>query len=116
MQIPKIELTGNEVERMRNLLKIYSIVLFNETITDREVQVLAEYIMYGVSDKAYKAITLNHKIDDNNRKQIDTRLQKKGLLKYKTHKRGRELHHDLEIMRDLFLNQKNKFLLLEIWK
>lgn len=116
MQVPKIELDGDDVKKMRSLLKIYSIVYFEESITERESQVLSEYILYGITEQAFKAITLNYKIDDNNRKQIDTRLQKKGLLKYKIYKRGRELHEELEAFRKTFVEDKNKFLLLQIWK
>ncbi len=115
MQIPKINLEGDDVKKMRSLLKIYSIVVFNEIITERESQVLSEYILYGVNDRAFKAITLNYQMNDNSRKQVDTRLQKKGLLKFKTYKRGRELHEELENFRKTFVEDKNKFLLLQIW-
>ena len=115
MPVPKITLEGDDVKRMRSLLKIYSIVVFKEILTERESQVLAEYVLYGFTDKAFKAINLNYNMNDNSRKQVDTRLQKKGLLKFKTHKRGRELHEELIVFRKTFVEEKNKFLLVQIW-
>lgn len=116
MQIPKITLDGDKVKRVRSLLKIYTIVVFNEEITERESQVLSEYLMYGVTEQAFKAIKLNYGIEDNNRRQIDSRLQKKGLLKFKEYRLGRQMHEEFEAVRKLFIEDKEKFLLVEIWK
>ncbi|HSE99877.1 MAG TPA: hypothetical protein VLA48_03190 [Nitrososphaeraceae archaeon] len=117
MQIPKITLDGDTIWTMRSLLKIYTIVLFKEEITDREAEVLSEYIVYGCNRKADKVIELNYGISGNNIKQIGSRLQKKGLLIPKKYRDvGRDMHPELEKIRELFLNKKEKFLLLQVWK
>ena len=118
MQVPKIDLNGDRIQNIRNLLKIYSIVLFKEEITNREVEVLAEYLTYGCGEKGNKAIELNYGIATNNIRQISSRLQKKGLLIPKHYKegQGRELHPDLKSVRDNFVTGDHKFLLLQVWK
>jgi len=95
MQVPKIELKGDEIKKMRDLLQIYSIVQFNKEITFREAQVLSEYLVYGVTTEADRAISLNYNISDNNIKQISSRLQKKGLLIPRPYKQGKDLHEEL---------------------
>lgn len=117
MTFPQISMNTDTVSTMRNLLKIYSIVCFKEEITNREAEVLSEYIMYGCNKKAEEAIQLNHDISQNNIKQISSRLQKKGLLVPKQYRQtGRNLHPLLDDMKKLFLNRDNKILILEVWK
>ncbi len=117
MQIPKITLEGDKIQNIRNVLKIYSIVLFKEEITNREAEVLSEYLTYGCSEKGNKAIELNYGIAANNIRQISSRLQKKGLLIPKLYKegQGRDLHPDLKAVRDNFVTGDHKYLLLQIW-
>jgi DNA-directed RNA polymerase sigma subunit (sigma70/sigma32) len=117
MKLPQISMNEDTVSTMRNLLKIYSIVCFKETITNREAQVLSEYVIYGCNKKADEAIELNYGISRNNIKQIGSRLQKKGLLVEKQYRKtGRNMHPLLEDMKKLFTNKDYKFLLLEVWK
>jgi hypothetical protein len=117
MQIPKIDIDGDKISTMRILLKIYAIVLFKEDITDREAEVLSEYVVYGCNKKADKVIELNYGISSNNIKQIGSRLQKKGLLVPKKYRNvGRDMHPDLELMKSLFLNKEQQYLLLQVWK
>lgn len=117
MQLPKITIDGDTVLTMRSLLKIYSIVVFKEEITDREAEVLSEYIIYGCNKQADAVIELNYGISTNNIKQIGSRLQKKGLLVPKKYRNvGRDMHPTLEKMRELFLNKDHKYLLLQVWK
>lgn len=117
MQLPKITIDGDTILTMRSLLKIYAIVLFKEDITDREAEVLSEYVVYGCNREADKVIELNYGISGNNIKQIGSRLQKKGLLVPKQYRQiGRDMHPDLEKMKEMFLNKTEKFLLLQVWK
>lgn len=116
MQIPQITIDGDTIWTMRSLLKIYAIVLFKEDITDREAEVLSEYVVYGCNKEADKVIQLNYGISENNVRQIGSRLQSKGLLVPKQYKQGREMHPDLEKMKEMFLNKDKRFLLLQVWK
>ena len=115
MQIYRISLTGDDVDRIRKLLKIYSIVLFNEEITLRESQVLSEYVTYGISAETNQIISLNHGIAENNIRQVVMRLKTKGLLVNKPHKQGTELHPDLKFVRDKFVERKDGTLVLKVW-
>lgn len=116
MQIPQITIDGDTIWTMRSLLKIYAIVLFKEDITDREAEVLSEYVVYGCNKEADKVIQLNYGISENNVRQIGSRLQSKGLLVPKQYKQGREMHPDLEKMKDMFLNKDKRLLLIQVWK
>lgn len=115
MQIPKINLTGDDVKRMRALLKIYSVVQFNEDITERESEVLSEYIIYGITPQAEQVITLNYGISSNNIKQINSRLQKKGLLVSRPYRQGKDLHKELELVREMYKTKNDNFLLIQLW-
>lgn len=117
MHIPQLTIEENTVLTMRSLLKIYAIVMFKEDITDREAEVLSEYVVYGCNKEADKVIELNYGISGNNIKQIGSRLQKKGLLVPKKYRDiGRDMHPELEKMKEMFLNKDQRFLLLQIWK
>lgn len=117
MSVPKITLKGDDVKRIRGLLKIYGIVVFEESLTDRETEVLAEYFIYGYGKKAKSAIKLNYQISYNNIKQVDRRLQEKGILIPiidKQHKQTKKLHADLELARQLFVENSSQYLILQV--
>lgn len=114
MQVPKIKLQGNGLEKIRDLLKIYSIVIFKQDITQRESELLSEYLAYGYCKKAQDIARMNYGISDNNIKQLNSRLQKKGLLVPKPYKQDKILHRDLEIFRKSFIEGNIEFLILDV--
>jgi hypothetical protein len=117
MQVPLIAITGDDLTIMRKLIKVHAIIQFDTIITEREADVLSEYVIYGCNKQGDDAIQLNYGISTNNIKQLGSRLQKKGMLVSKKRKDvGRDLHPFLVKMRELFLEKENKHLLIQVWK
>lgn len=114
MQVLTLFLEGDDVHKIRSLLKVYSIIVFNEDITTRESEVLAEYLMYGCNDEADKVIMRNYNVNKNNIRQINLRLAKKGILVPKYNRQGRELNKSFIELRKQIIEEKKSLIVIKI--
>lgn len=108
--IRAINLTLNNVQKLETVLRIYAITIFNTVITEKEVEFLRDYIINGYNDTTKAGLELNYTRGNIN--TTNATLQKKGFLKPKPYKQDKTLHPILEEIRQDFIINNKKMLLL----
>lgn len=108
--IRAINLKLNDVQKLETVLRIYAITIFNTVITEKEVEFLRDYIVNGYNDSTKDGLEI--KYTRGNINTTNATLQKKGFLRPKPYKQDKTLHPKLEEIRQDFIINKKKMLLL----
>lgn len=97
---------SNNIELLDTVLSIYSISALKKPISDREREVLREYILNGYSNKTKKALKIALKIKDSNLNTLNYKLKEKGfLLPHPTNQKLKELNKDLSEIKRVFMSE-----------
>lgn len=97
---------SNNIELLDTMLSVYSITALKQPLSDRERQVLREYILNGYSIKTKRALRLSLKIKTSNLNTLNYKLKVKGfLIPHPTNQKSKELNKDLEEIRKVFLSE-----------
>ena len=88
------------------MLSVYSLTALKKPLSDRERQVLREYILNGYSTKTKKALKISLKINDSNLNTLNYKLKQKGfLLNHPTNQKLKELNKDLTEIKNVFMSE-----------
>ena len=100
---------SNNIELLDTMLSVYSLTALKKPLSDRERQVLREYILNGYSSKTKKALKLSLKINDSNLNTLNYKLKEKGfLLPHPTNQKLKELNKDLNELKRVFMSEDDK--------
>jgi hypothetical protein len=102
-----------DVEKIRQIVHILCITTFQD-VTPRELDVLCEFVMFDYSKEAKNSFILNYNTTEANFNQIIKRLTDKGILLPKPYKSGKTLHPDFKKLKELYVDQKNDFLIVQV--
>lgn len=105
-----MRLKCNEVQKIDLLIKYYAIAFFDCVITDKELEFLKAYIINGYNEETKKSLEASYARGNIN--TTNSTLQKKGFLKPKPYKQDKELHEKLHEIREHYIVNKRKMLLL----
>lgn len=108
--IRQISLKQNDVEKLNTILRVYAITVFSTVISPKEVEFLRDYLISGYNEDTKKGLEL--KYSRPNIHTTNCSLQKKGFLLPKPYKQDKTLNPKLEEIRNDFILNKQKFLLL----
>jgi hypothetical protein len=97
---------SNTIELLDTMLSVYSLTALKKPLSDRERQVLREYILNGYSTKTKKALKISLKINDSNLNTLNYKLKQKGfLLNHPTNQKLKELNKDLTEIKNVFMSE-----------
>lgn len=105
--------SDSEVERIRQIVHILCITTFQD-VTPRELDVLCEFVLFDYGKEAKNSFMLNYKTTEANFNQIVKRLTDKGILLPKPYKNGKLLHPDFKTLKELYVDNKNEFLIVHV--
>lgn len=98
---------SNSIELLDTMLSIYSLTALKKPLSDRERQVLREYILNGYSSKTKKALKISLKINDSNLNTLNYKLKQKGfLIPHPTNQKEKKLNKDLAEIKRVFLSEE----------
>jgi hypothetical protein len=98
---------SNTIELLDTMLSVYSLTALKKPLSDRERQVLREYILNGYSTKTKKALKISLKINDSNLNTLNYKLKQKGfLLNHPTNQKLKELNKDLTEIKNVFMSEE----------
>jgi hypothetical protein len=98
---------SNTIELLDTMLSVYSLTALKKPLSDRERQVLREYILNGFSTKTKKALKISLKINDSNLNTLNYKLKQKGfLLNHPTNQKLKELNKDLTEIKNVFMSEE----------
>lgn len=110
-----VEKKLNKVEMIDKVLIIFASVVLNETISNKEMTVLRDYLLNGYSTQTKKALRLTLNIKNTHLDQINHKLKKKGFLEaHKTNERHKVLNKKLLELKSVFIDSEveNKVFLI----
>jgi len=109
-----IKCKPNSLERIRQLVQIMCITRFKD-ITPREIDVLCEYFQSETTEDIINSFKLNTGTSSTNFYQTSKRLAEKGILiPIKNKDIGKDLHPDLKVLKELYINNDNKYLIIQV--
>lgn len=96
----------NEMELLRKIIRIYSIVKLNDDLENHEEEVLMFYFKYGYSPETKEKIKDTLEISAHYLNTINYHLDKKGYLKKDEYnKQKKHLTNDLEELKKAFIEK-----------
>lgn len=103
----------DKIKAIRQFVHTLCIFYF-DNVTNRELDLLCEIIMYGdVCKDAKDSFMINYRTTKENTAQILNRLTTKGILVPKMYKTGKELHPYFQEIRYIAEGKKDKYVVLE---
>jgi hypothetical protein len=103
----------NKMKAVRQLVHTLCIFYF-EDITPRELDVLCEIVHAGeVGYDSKMSFIVNYKASKESYFQVLDRLTRKGILKKKEYKTGKEVHEYFKNVRDIVEGKKDKYIILQ---
>lgn len=104
----------NDVELLDTVMSIFSLTVLKKPLSLKERTVLREYILNGYSSEVKKDVRFALGITDKNLNTLNCTLQKKGFLRpHPTNQRLKNINDDLLKIKDVFLAQGDKVLLIK---
>lgn len=107
-----INCSENKVDKIRQLTRIFCILSYQD-VTDRELDLLCEFIYCGgVTAKAKKSFMLQYNTSSENYSQLVKRLFDKKILYNKDHRSGKVLHSDFKKLAEYYVETDEKNILV----
>lgn len=96
----------NDVDLLETVMSIFSNTVLREELSDKERQILREYMLNGYSKQTKESIKLSMKMKPANLNTYNYHLQRKGFLKpHPTNQRLKLLNEQLMELRDCFMQE-----------
>lgn len=103
----------DKVKAIRQLVQTLCIFYFQD-VTNRELDVLCEIVYAkGVGAEAKSAFMMNYKCTKDSYFQVLDRLTKKGILRKREYRTGKELHEYFQDIIDISEGKKDKYVVLQ---
>lgn len=99
-----INCSENKVDKIRQLTRIFCVLSY-EDVTDRELDLLCEFIYNGgVTANAKKSFMMQYETSSANYSQLVKRLFDKKILYNKDHRSGKVLHSDFQKLAEYYVD------------